>query len=76
LLGCYELVAALTKRFRADGYGQPFSASGRILHIQENGDLEHEGTPPCSFALQSSEALQQGIVINIFKAAGPLQNLK
>jgi len=35
-----------------------------------------EGTPPRSFALQSSDALPSGIVINIFKAAGPLQNLK
>jgi dihydrofolate reductase len=35
-----------------------------------------EGTPPRSFALQSSEVLPSGTVINIFKFAGPLQNLK
>lgn len=35
-----------------------------------------DGTPPRSFTLQSSQALPTGVVINVFKAAGPLQNLK
>ncbi len=34
-----------------------------------------EGTPPRAFALQSSQALPSGIVINTFRAAGPLKNL-
>jgi dihydrofolate reductase len=35
-----------------------------------------EGTPPRAFALDSSQALPSGIMISIYKAAGPLQNLK
>jgi dihydrofolate reductase len=35
-----------------------------------------EGTPPRAFALESTQALPSGIVINTFKAAGPLQNLR
>lgn len=35
-----------------------------------------EGTPPRSFALQSTQALPSGIVINTFKTAGPLRNLR
>src|SRR6516225_10372065 len=35
-----------------------------------------EGTPPRSFALESTQALPSGIVINTFRAAGPLQNLR
>ncbi len=35
-----------------------------------------EGTPPRAFALSSTQALPSGIVVNVFKAAGPLQNLK
>jgi dihydrofolate reductase len=35
-----------------------------------------EGTPPRAFALGSSQALPSGIVINTYKAAGPLQNLR
>jgi len=33
-----------------------------------------EGTPPRAFALDSTQALPSGIVINTYKAAGPLQN--
>jgi dihydrofolate reductase len=32
-----------------------------------------EGTPPRAFALDSTQALPSGIVINSYKAAGPLQ---
>ena len=35
-----------------------------------------EGTPPRAFALESTQALPSGIVINTFRAAGPLQNLR
>lgn len=35
-----------------------------------------EGTPPRAFTLDSSKALPSGIVINSFRAAGTLQNLK
>jgi dihydrofolate reductase len=35
-----------------------------------------EGTPARAFALESTQALQSGIVINTFRAAGPLQNLR
>ena len=35
-----------------------------------------EGTPPRAFALESTQALPSGIVINSYKAAGPLQNQK
>ncbi len=35
-----------------------------------------EGTPPRAFALQSTQALPSGIVINTFGAAGPLKNLR
>jgi dihydrofolate reductase len=35
-----------------------------------------EGTPPRAFALDSTKALPSGIVINTYKAAGPLQNLR
>jgi dihydrofolate reductase len=35
-----------------------------------------EGTPPRAFALDSTQALPSGIVINSNKAAGPLQNLR
>jgi len=35
-----------------------------------------EGTPPRSFALESTQVMQSGIVVNTFRAAGPLQNLK
>ena len=35
-----------------------------------------EETPPRAFALDRSEALPSGIVINAYKAAGPLQNLR
>jgi len=33
-----------------------------------------EGTPPRALALDSSNALQSGLVVNSHKAAGPLQN--
>jgi dihydrofolate reductase len=33
-----------------------------------------EGTPPRAFALESAQALPSGIVINSYKAAGPLQS--
>jgi dihydrofolate reductase len=33
-----------------------------------------EGTPPCAFALETSQALPSGIIINTYKAAGPLQS--
>ena len=33
-----------------------------------------EGTPPRSFELASTKALSSGIVINAYKAAGPLKN--
>jgi len=35
-----------------------------------------EGTPPRAFALESTQALPSSIVINTFRAAGPLQNLR
>ena len=35
-----------------------------------------EGTPPRALALESSHTTPTGIVVNIFKAAGPLQNLR
>ena len=35
-----------------------------------------EGTPPRAFALESTHASPSGIVVNIYKAAGPLKNLK
>ena len=35
-----------------------------------------EGSPPRAFALDGSNALPSGIVINTYKAAGPLQNLR
>jgi len=34
-----------------------------------------EGTPPRSFALNSSQALPSGIIINSYQADGPLKNL-
>jgi len=36
--------------------------------------LFSEGTPPRSFELASTKALSSGIVINAYKAAGPLKN--
>jgi hypothetical protein len=33
-----------------------------------------EGTPPRAFELASTKALSSGIVINAYKAAGPLKN--
>ena len=33
-----------------------------------------EGTPPRALALDSTKALPSGIVVNIYKVAGPLQN--
>ncbi len=33
-----------------------------------------EGTPPRAFSLADTKALSSGIVINNYKAAGPLQN--
>ena len=38
------------------------------------GDWDSEGTPPRSFELTSTKALSSGIVINAYKAAGPLKN--
>ena len=35
-----------------------------------------EGTPPRSFALENTQTLPSGIVVNTYKAAGPLQNLR
>ena len=35
-----------------------------------------EGTSPRAFALESTQALPSGIVINTFRAAGPLRNLR
>lgn len=35
-----------------------------------------EGTPPRSFVLESTQALPSGIVVNTYKAAGTLQNLR
>lgn len=35
-----------------------------------------EGTSPRAFALDRSQALPAGIIINAYKAAGPLQNLR
>jgi dihydrofolate reductase len=33
-----------------------------------------EGTPPRSFELASTKALSSGIIMNVYKAAGPLKN--
>jgi dihydrofolate reductase len=35
-----------------------------------------EGTPPRAFSLESTHESPSGIVVNVYKAAGPLQNLK
>ncbi|GGG67194.1 dihydrofolate reductase family protein [Edaphobacter dinghuensis] len=35
-----------------------------------------EGTPPRAFTLESTQALPSGIIINHYKAAGALQNLR
>jgi dihydrofolate reductase len=35
-----------------------------------------EGTPPRAFALDSTTALPSGILVNTYKAAGPLKNLQ
>jgi dihydrofolate reductase len=35
-----------------------------------------EGTPPRAFVLESTQALPSGIIINSYKAAGTLQNLR
>ncbi|MEO6816484.1 MAG: dihydrofolate reductase family protein [Edaphobacter sp.] len=35
-----------------------------------------EGTPPRAFALETSQTLPSGIIINTYKAAGALQNLR
>jgi len=35
-----------------------------------------EGTPPRAFVLESTHASPSGIVVNTYKAAGPLKNLK
>ncbi|WP_260702951.1 dihydrofolate reductase family protein [Edaphobacter flagellatus] len=35
-----------------------------------------EGTPPRSFVLENTQALPTGIIVNVYKAAGTLQNLK
>jgi dihydrofolate reductase len=35
-----------------------------------------EGTPPRAFTLNGTEAMPSGIVIQTYKAAGPLQNLR
>lgn len=35
-----------------------------------------EGTPPRSFALESTQTSPTGVLINTYKFAGPLQNLK
>ena len=35
-----------------------------------------EGTPARAFALQSTRAFPSGILVNTYRAAGPLQNLK
>ena len=34
-----------------------------------------EGTPPRAFTLHGTKALPSGILVNTYKAAGPLQNL-
>ena len=35
-----------------------------------------EGTPPRAFTLERTQAVPSGIVINAFRPAGPLKNLK
>jgi dihydrofolate reductase len=35
-----------------------------------------EGTPPRAFALESTHASPSGIVVNTYKTAGPLRNLR
>jgi len=35
-----------------------------------------EGTPPRALALESTKALPSGIVVNTYRTAGPLQNLR
>jgi dihydrofolate reductase len=35
-----------------------------------------EGTPPRAFALDSTQALPSGIIVNSYKAEGPLRNLR
>lgn len=35
-----------------------------------------EGTPPRSFTLDSTKAFPSGVIVNTYKAPGPLQNLK
>jgi len=35
-----------------------------------------EGTPARAFTLDSTQAFPSGIVLNTYKAAGPLQHLK
>jgi hypothetical protein len=33
-----------------------------------------EGTPPRAFELASTKAFPSGVVMNVYKAAGPLKN--
>ncbi|MFL5811974.1 MAG: dihydrofolate reductase family protein [Bdellovibrionia bacterium] len=35
-----------------------------------------DGTPPLAFTLEGTKVMPSGIIINTYKAAGPLQNLK
>jgi dihydrofolate reductase len=72
LAGSSTLTSALLEHELAD---EMFLMVDPVL-LGKGKRLFAEGTPPRAFALTSTNAMPSGIVINSYKAAGSLQNLR
>lgn len=72
LSGSSTLTSALLEHGLADEMVLPMSS----VLLGKRKRLFAEGTPPRAFALESTQSLPSGIVINTFTATGLLQNLR
>ena len=72
LAGSSSLTSALLEHGLADEVGLIINP----VLLGKGKQFFAEGTPPRALALESTQALPSGIVVNTYKAAGSLQNLR
>jgi dihydrofolate reductase len=66
--------STLTSRLLEDGLADEVLLLIYPVLLGEGKRLFAGGTPPRALALESTKALPSGIIVNTYKAAGPLQN--
>ena len=60
--------------FPYENWTAPYrTPTGAALVLAEHGDHFANGTPARTFTLEKTQALPTGILVNSYRAAGPLQ---